>query len=205
MTIIIDYHAGNVASIQNMLRKLGVSSLLTNDVQKVGEASRIILPGVGAFDYGIKKLDELGIIEVLHQRVIVEKIPCLGICLGAQLMCSRSEEGMLPGLNWISGEVRKFPTQVNGTRFAVPHMGWDIVNAVKPSRLLAGLDNESRFYFVHSYFIECNDPADALLRNNYGITFDSAFERGNILGVQFHPEKSHKFGKALLRNFIENY
>jgi len=205
MTAIIDYHAGNIASIQNMLKKVGVQATLTNDVTEVKKARRIILPGVGSFDFGMSKLKELGLLETLHERVKMEKIPCLGICLGAQLMCSNSEEGDMEGLNWIKAEVRKFPTQVNGTKYAVPHMGWDIVGLVKPSKLLEGLGNDPRFYFVHSYFIKCNDTGDALLKNEYGVSFDSAFERDNIVGVQFHPEKSHKFGKALLKNFIEQH
>lgn len=205
MTAIIDYHAGNIASIQNMLKKIGVQATLTNDVAEIRTARRIILPGVGSFDFGMSKLKELGLLEMLHERVKVHKIPCLGICLGAQLMCSNSEEGDLEGLDWISAEVRKFPTQTNGTKYPVPHMGWDIVSAEKPSNLLAGLGEDPRFYFVHSYFIKCNDPVDVLLTNRYSVTFDSAFERNNIVGVQFHPEKSHKFGKSLLRNFIERY
>lgn len=205
MVTIIDYHAGNIASINNMLSKLGVQGLITSDVGLVQKATKIILPGVGSFDYGMAKLNELGLLSILNQKILEEKTPCLGICLGAQLMCLQSEEGSLPGLGWIDAQVRKFPTQVNGRRYPVPHMGWDVVMPVKASRLTAGLDNDPRFYFVHSYYIICDDRGDALLTNRYGIDFDSAFEKVNILGVQFHPEKSHKFGKALLRNFIDSY
>lgn len=205
MTVIVDYHAGNIASIQNMLKKLGVHATITNDAEQVNKASRLILPGVGSFDYGMSKLKELGLLQILNENVVQKKVPCLGICLGAQLMCTKSEEGILNGLDWISGEVKKFPTQLNGTKYAVPHMGWDIVGALKPSKLLEGLDEDVRFYFVHSYFIKCNNPDDALLRNKYGVPFDSAFEHENIVGVQFHPEKSHKFGKTLLKNFIDHY
>lgn len=205
MTAIIDYHAGNIASVQNMLKKIGVQAILTNDVAVIRSAQRIILPGVGSFDFGMSKLKELALLETLHERVRLQKIPCLGICLGAQLMCSKSEEGRLAGLGWISAEVRKFPTQNNGTKYAVPHMGWDVVGATKPSNLLTGLGADPRFYFVHSYFIKCNDRNDVLFTNEYSVPFDSAFERDNIVGVQFHPEKSHKFGKTFLKNFIERF
>lgn len=205
MITIIDYHAGNIASISNMLSKLGARSRITNDVDAIRSATRIILPGVGSFDYGMRKLNELNLIPTLNQKVINEKTPCLGICLGAQLMCQQSEEGILPGLQWIQARVQKFPTQVNGKRYPVPHMGWDVVTPARASRLLTNLNNHPRFYFVHSYYITCQDRGDALLTNHYGIDFDSAFERENIVGVQFHPEKSHKFGKTLLRNFIESY
>ena len=205
MTAIIDYHAGNIASIQNMLAKIGVKATITNIIPDIRQATRIILPGVGSFDFGMKKLRELNLVDVLNERVLVDKIPCLGICLGAQLMCNRSEEGVLEGLGWIRAEVRKFPTQINGTRYAVPHMGWDVVRQVKQSKLMDGINENPRFYFVHSYYITCHEPGDALLKNEYGVTFDSAFERDNIVGVQFHPEKSHKFGKALLKNFTEQY
>ena len=129
----------------------------------------------------------------------------LGICLGAQLMCNSSEEGVLAGLGWIDAEVKKFPTILEDRRFTVPHMGWEIVNQIKQARILNLMPEFSRFYFVHSYYIHCNLHEDRLLSNQYSAPFDSAFERENIIGVQFHPEKSHNFGRQLLRNFIELY
>lgn len=205
MVVIIDYHAGNIGSIANMLKKLGVQPVITSERGLVEKAEKIILPGVGSFDYGMSKLNELQLLEVLSEKVLMRKTPILGICLGAQLMCSKSEEGVLPGLGWIDATVKKFLSQVNGIKYPVPHMGWDKTATAKSSNLLRGLDDHPRFYFVHSYYISCSVQSDSLLKNEYGVTFDSAFERNNILGVQFHPEKSHKFGKQLLKNFLELY
>jgi imidazole glycerol-phosphate synthase subunit HisH len=132
-------------------------------------------------------------------------VPILGICLGAQLMSLRSEEGSLPGLGWIEADVQKFPSQVDNVRFQVPHMGWDIVQPTRNSKLTSGWLPEARFYFVHSFYINCYKHEEVLFENSYGNSFHSAFEKENILGVQFHPEKSHKFGKQLLQNFIDLY
>jgi len=205
MVAIIDYEAGNIGSIHNMLRKIGVASQITANPEVIEKAKHIILPGVGAFDYGMQKLSDLGLLEILRKKVLYDKTPTLGICLGAQLMCNKSEEGILPGLGWIDAAVKKFPTQINGTRYTVPHMGWEIVTKVKSSNILRSLPESPRFYFVHSYYMECFNEDDKLFTNQYSVAFDSAFERGNIIGVQFHPEKSHNFGKQLLRNFIELY
>lgn len=205
MVAIIDYEAGNIGSIRNMLGKIGVASVITSDPEVIEKAKHIILPGVGSFDYGMQKLSTLGLLDILKKKVLQDKTPTLGICLGAQLMCNKSQEGILPGLGWINAEVKKFPIQINGTRYTVPHMGWEIVTKVKSSKILNSLPEPSRFYFVHSYYIDCFQKDDKLLTNQYSMAFDSAFERGNILGVQFHPEKSHNFGKQLLKNFIELY
>ena len=205
MITVIDYQAGNIGSILNMLKKLGASGTITADAAEIQRAEKIILPGVGSFDYGMTKLKEMNLLEVLDQKVMRDKTPILGICLGAQLMCKSSEEGILPGLGWIDGEVKKFPTHTNGQRYSVPHMGWDVVHAQRGSNMLRDLPDQSRFYFVHSYHIICHQQQDTLLRNEYGVPFDSAFEKDNIVGVQFHPEKSHRFGKQLLKNFIELY
>ena len=202
MIAIINYGAGNIGSIHNMLKKIGVDANITSESENILKASHIILPGVGAFDYGMQKLKELNLLSCLHKRVLEDKIPALGICLGAQLMCKSSEEGTLPGLGWIDAEVKKFPTEVLGNHFRVPHMGWQIVTPAKESKLLQHIPVPSRFYFVHSYYIECKTVADKLITNQYSVTFDAAFECDNIIGVQFHPEKSHNFGKQLFRNFI---
>lgn len=204
MLVIIDYDAGNIGSLRNMLKKLGQDTHLTSDIQDINKATKLILPGVGSFDYGMRKLHELGIIETLNKKK-EEGTPILGICLGAQLMCNSSEEGGMEGLKWVNAKVIKFPNQVNNKKLLVPHMGWDKVNASKQSRLFAELTSESRFYFVHSYYIQCASEEDILAQNKNGVIFDSAFERDNTVGVQFHPEKSHKFGKQLLENFIEKY
>lgn len=204
MTVIIDYQAGNIGSIWNMLKKVGVDSIITSSPTEVEKADHIILPGVGSFDYGMRKLQELGLIPVLDRKKN-SGTPVLGICLGAQLMCRSSEEGKLPGLQWIPGEVKRFPSSENGKKFTVPHMGWDVVEQVKESKLFENIEQPARFYFVHSYYITCEDKAAVLTKNQYSSSFHSAFEYDNVLGVQYHPEKSHKFGKQLLKNFIEKY
>lgn len=205
MTAIIDYQAGNIGSILNLLKKIGARAVLTSNPTEIQQAEKIILPGVGSFDYGMTKLQELNILDILHQKVLNEKTPVLGICLGAQLMCKSSAEGVLPGLDWVDAYVKKFPTLVNGQRYAVPHMGWDVVHQEKETNMVRDLPENPRFYFVHSYHIVCNQQQDVLFRNEYSAPFASAFENGNIIGVQFHPEKSHRFGKQLLKNFIELY
>ena len=204
MVVIIDYQAGNIGSIQNMLQRIGVESEITSHKDVISNASHLILPGVGAFDYGMQKLKELELVDLLKSKSLEQKVPTLGICLGAQLMCLGSEEGSLPGLGWIDAQVKRFPSIKNGSRYKVPHMGWDPVRPMKSSLLIDSLV-EPRFYFVHSYFIDCNNAEDKLLQNEYSIVFDSAYEKGNIMGVQFHPEKSHRFGKQLLQNFIQYY
>ena len=204
MIVIVDYQAGNIGSIKNMLHNVGAESEITNDPQRIRSASKIILPGVGAFDYGMTKLKESGVLDVLHEKR-KDSTPILGICLGAQLMCKTSEEGKLPGLAWIDADVVRFPNLVGDKKFSVPHIGWDHVIPLKTSRLFEGLPEPSRFYFVHSYYIDCHVQQDRLSRNDYGVPFDAAFESGNIAGVQFHPEKSHKFGHLLLKNFVEKF
>lgn len=203
MTVIVDYHTGNISSIKNMLARIGHPATIVNRVDELIAATRIILPGVGTFDYGMTKLAELGLLDALNKKVLDEKVPVLGICLGAQLMCESSEEGKLAGLRWIKGQVKKFPNTWEGRKIIVPHMGWDYVNS-KPSKLFSKLE-KPRFYFAQSYFIHCENRDEVLATNQHGTTFDAAFEKGNLAGVQFHPEKSHIFGMGLLRNFIELY
>jgi glutamine amidotransferase len=204
MIAIVDYQAGNIGSIRNMLKKIGHDSLITSSATEIQGASHIIVPGVGAFDYGMQKLSALGLIEVLNEKRR-SSTPILGICLGAQLMCKNSEEGKLPGLGWVPGRVKKFSASENGKKYTVPHMGWDVVEQTKESKLFEDVGKPARFYFVHSYYIHCEHNDAVLTQNRYSTTYHSAFELNNVLGVQFHPEKSHKFGKQLLKNFIEKY
>jgi glutamine amidotransferase len=204
MIAVVDYQAGNIGSIQNMLKKIGHDSVITSDPETIAKADKVILPGVGAFDYGMHNLHKMNLIPVLEEKR-KSKTPILGICLGAQLMCNSSEEGKEKGLGWIEGEVLRFKNLVENKKLLVPHMGWDNVAPTKESRLFTGMPSNPRFYFVHSYYINCANKKDQLIQNRYGNYFDSAFERENIVGVQFHPEKSHKFGKQLLKNFIECY
>lgn len=205
MLVIIDYGLGNLGSIQNMLKKIGVKSFITSDIKEIESASKLILPGVGSFDFAMSQLKDLGLIEVLNHKVLVEKTPILGICLGVQLFTTKSEEGQLPGLNWIEAETLKFNFSNENAHLKIPHMGWNDVTQLKESRLFKDMPDESRFYFVHSFYLKPKNSEDSLLNCNYGLDFSCALEKDNIVGVQFHPEKSHKFGMQLLRNFAENY
>lgn len=202
MICVVDYGAGNIGSVLNMIKRVGGQALPTGDARILSAANKILLPGVGSFDNAVQKLQSLGLIEVLRERAAVG-IPFLGICLGMQLLASGSEEGALPGLDLISGTVRKFSLYPSQTSLKIPHMGWNLIRKVKDSRLIAGLDEGSRFYFVHSYHYECTNSADRLLETHHGYAFTSGVERGNVMGVQFHPEKSHRYGMQLIKNFVE--
>ncbi len=205
MIVIIDYGIGNLRSIQNMLRKIGADAHISSDPKEIGSADKLILPGVGAFDMAMARMEESNLKPVLNEMVLEKHAPILGICLGMQIMTKRSAEGKLPGLGWIDAEIVRFrfPPEVQGS-LKIPHMGWNIVNIKKNVPLFStSHTDEPRFYFVHSYHAVCNDPSDVLTTTLHGYEFVSSFARKNILGVQFHPEKSHQFGMHLLRNFVE--
>lgn len=205
MITIVDYRVGNLGSIQNMLKKVGAISRIATRPDEVASATKLILPGVGAFDAGMRNLRELGLLGPLDHAIKERRVPTLGICLGMQLMTLGSEEGSEPGLGWVPARTIRF-TRGGADKLKVPHMGWNSVSPRKGSSLLGELPAEPRFYFVHSYYVRCDDPAHSLLRATYGDTeFDAGFECENVLGVQFHPEKSHRFGMALLRSFSERY
>jgi glutamine amidotransferase len=204
MITIIDYGVGNLGSIRNMLKKLGQASEITSDVNKIKEADKLILPGVGSFDYGMSKLHEYGFIEVLNEKVMIEKVPILGICLGVQLMTKSSKEGQLRGLGWFDAETVPFEFSASD-ELIIPHMGWNSVTQAKESKLFQDMYEESKFYFVHSFHLKANLKSDELLISKYGYNFVSALEDENVVGVQFHPEKSHKYGLKLLKNFAELY
>lgn len=199
MIIIINYGLGNLNSIQNMLRKIDIESEISSNPKKIQEATKLILPGVGAFDRGMENLKKLRIIPVLEEQVLEKKVPVLGICLGMQLMTQKSEEGNFPGLGWIDGETIKFKDE----KLKIPHMGWNFVKITKKHQLVKDLPKNSRFYFVHSYHVNLKKDEDVLLQTSYGIDFASAFQKENIMGVQFHPEKSHQFGMIMLKNFAQ--
>jgi glutamine amidotransferase len=202
MISVLDYGAGNVESVIRMIERAGGAARRISSPTEVLEAEKILLPGVGAFDYGMANLASRELLPALNTVAIEAGIPVLGICLGMQLMCRASEEGTLPGLGWIDAFVRHFNASKDcGLR--VPHMGWNTLHVLRENPLLSMDGEEKRFYFVHSYKVCCNDLADPIANTNYGETFTSAFQRRNILGVQFHPEKSHRFGMALMRKFVE--
>ena len=196
--IIIDYGMGNLGSIRNMFKRIGFKAIATNDLNLIEQAEKLILPGVGAFDTAMERINTNSLRLILDYKVMVEKIPILGICLGMQLLTNRSEEGLHPGLGWIQGSCYRFPEQNN---LKVPHMGWNIVTATKSSPLTQGLPEESRFYFVHSYYVKTEKRENSILNARYGISFDAAIQKDNIYGTQFHPEKSHSFGMKLFENF----
>jgi glutamine amidotransferase len=205
MIVIIDYGMGNTGSIVNMLRVAGAKSTVSSNPAEIEKADKLILPGVGAFDRAMTNLKELDIIPLLNEKVTRQKTPILGICLGVQLLANNSEEGKLPGLGWIDAEVKRFRFTAEQAYMKIPHMGWNLINAKKESMLLKDMETRSRFYFVHSYHVVCKNSEDVLTDTFYGYHFTSSVQRGNILGVQFHPEKSHKFGLKLLKNFVEYF
>jgi glutamine amidotransferase len=192
---------GNLGSIANMLKKVGAKALISSDKQVIGDAEKLVLPGVGAFDNAMKNLQKLDLIEILNKKALEEKIPILGICLGIQLFTKRSDEGTLPGLGWIDAETIALAKHIDTHKLKIPHMGWNTVKVEKENPLIGTRDGDLRFYFVHSYFVKCAFPRDVLSTTNYGIDFTSGIQKDNIFGVQFHPEKSHKFGMKLLSNF----
>jgi imidazole glycerol-phosphate synthase subunit HisH len=206
MIVIVDYGMGNFGSVRNMLKKLGSDSVITSDVEVIAKADKIVLPGIGHFDKAMSSIGSLKLFDVLHRKALEQKVPCIGVCLGMQLMTRGSEEGKAPGLGWVKAEARRFDPARFKEPLRVPQMGWNLAEVAKPSPLFDddGLE-EHRYYFVHSYAIQCEDPTDVLCRTTYGYPFVSAFEHENLIGVQFHPEKSHKFGMSLFRRFIEKY
>lgn len=200
MITIVDYGMGNLGSVHNMFKYIGVQSQISGDVDVISKAEKILLPGVGAFDAAMKRLKEVGLIEVLNQKALQDKIPVLGICLGMQMLTRSSEEGKLEGLGWIPAKTTKF--KFEDRKLKVPHMGWNLVHKVQDSPLVEELPEEPRFYFVHSYHVVADEDKYVLMRTKYGYEFDSVITNGdNIFGAQFHPEKSHKFGMKLFKNF----
>lgn len=203
MIAIINYGMGNHGSIKNMLFRLGIDSVITDDVETIRRADKLILPGIGAFDNAMTNLYRLGISGVLNERVIEKNVPILGICLGMQIMSRCSEEGTMQGLGWIDAMTVRFRFEDELAGLKIPHMGWNTVDVRRSSGILDDLYEESRYYFVHSYHVRCADAANVLATSRYGVPFHAAVIKENIIGVQFHPEKSHKFGLRLLKNFAE--
>jgi len=203
MIIVLDCGIGNTGSVVNMIRKIGVEAIASSDPLDLEKADKLILPGVGKFDHAMKQLQELDLIAPLHNLVLKSRKPILGICLGIQLFTRKSEEGILPGLGWIDAQSVRFNFADLGKDLKVPHMGWNSVTPSRNKEMFPQIDNELRYYFVHSYHVVCNDEQDILARTHYGYDFVSAIQKDNIWGVQFHPEKSHRYGMEFLRAFIE--
>jgi imidazole glycerol-phosphate synthase subunit HisH len=203
MIAILDYGIGNLGSIKNMLKKIGAESVIANDVATVAAAEKLILPGVGAFDTGMDQLNRSGLREILTVKAMEDRVPVLGICLGAQMMTRSSEEGSQPGLGWFDAETRKFRFDRIEGKWPLPNIGWRDVTGSPECSLLRGFESEPRFYFVHSYLMSANDPAIVSMRTTYGQSYACGLHLENLHCVQFHPEKSHKFGMKMLRNFAE--
>lgn len=203
MITIIDYGVGTIHAFVSIYNKLHIPINIAKKESDLIGATKLILPGVGAFDHAMQRLTDSGMLEKLNQLVCNDKIPVIGICVGMQMLAKSSDEGKLSGLGWINGVVKKFDISKINFVTHLPHMGWNDVKVVKWNSLLKGLENEARFYFLHSYYFQCNEYKDIIAVTNYGIEFTCALNYENIYGVQFHPEKSHLFGIQLLKNYSD--
>ncbi len=202
MIVIVDYGLGNLASVLNMFKKIGVKDVVVSgDKDMIAGATKLLLPGVGAFDAGMSYLEQSQLIPILNQKALIEKVPVLGICLGMQLLTKRSDEGMKNGLGWIDAETIKFDLDPK-LKLKVPHMGWNYIKVQKQNPLVE-LNSKNRFYFVHSYYVKCIDQNQSIATTNFGIDYTCMVNKENIFGAQFHPEKSLKFGMKLLENFAK--
>lgn len=201
MILVVDYGAGNIGSVLNMISKAGGQAVASANISDIQNASKLLLPGVGSFDNAMDKLEKLGLVEPIQEKA-KSGTPILGICLGMQLLSYGSEEGKKAGLGLIPGKVKRFKFDDKDSLLRIPHMGWNQVTVSKQHVLTDKLESDARFYFVHSYHYECEDANDELFRTHYGYYFSSGIQRGNIMGVQFHPEKSHRYGMQLFKNFI---
>lgn len=203
MISVVDGGFGNVGSIINMMRHLGIEAQSVSDPDAIRDADRLILPGVGAFDAGMTHLAERGLIPSLNYAVLERKRPILGICLGMQLLLEGSEEGSQPGLGWVRGRCIRFKSDGEHERLRIPNMGWNEVTVAKKGKLFDADHETARYYFVHSYYAQCADDDDVAATATYGAHFTAAIEHDNIYGVQFHPEKSHRFGMNIFKSFAK--
>jgi len=199
---IIDYGMGNLNSISNMLKYLNISSIITDQPEKIRHAKKLILPGIGAFDSAVNNLKERHLWDCVNQMVSDHQIPILGICLGMQLMTKSSEEGQQLGFGWVNAETKKLiPSKYN----KIPHIGWNAVTPLRFKNYFINYHDEIKFYFVHSYYTDCFEPEDVIATTQYNHSFACAFQKNNMMGVQFHPEKSHLYGMAFLKHFYEHF
>ncbi len=203
MITIINYGLGNIRAFVNVYERLNIKTKIANCAEDIKDASKIILPGVGAFDFAMSQLNASGMREELEKQVLTNKIPIMGICVGMQMLAKSSDEGNLEGLGWIDGVVKLFDTTKIPYKTRLPHMGWNNILPNNHSQLLSGFNSQSRFYFLHSYYFECHDKENIIATTEYGISYASAVKKDNIYGIQFHPEKSHTNGIQLLHNFAK--
>lgn len=203
MIVIIDYGVGNIRAFTNIYKQLNIPIKIAQKAEDLENASKLILPGVGAFDYAMEQLENSGMRERLDELVLINKMPVIGICVGMQMLAASSDEGKKSGLGWIEASVKKFDEKEIKYATRLPHMGWNDIEVVKENKLLIGLGEGAKFYFLHSYYFECCQRQDVIATTEYGIKFSCAVNRNNIYGVQFHPEKSHQNGIRLLENFAK--
>ncbi len=204
MICIVDYGVGNIQAFMNLFKRIGVEARRSGTPDELSDAARLVLPGVGHFDHAMQRLNDSGMRPRLEELVLGVKVPVVGICVGMQMLAQGSDEGELPGLNWIPGRVRSFATQLKGADLPMPHMGWNELTPRDNSRLFSkGFEEAPQFYFLHSYFFDAQDKQDVAATASYGLDFDAVVSRGHIHGVQCHPEKSHHWGEQLLKNFVE--
>ena len=203
MITLIDYGVGNIFAFQNVYKRLDIPTKIAKTAADLEDAQKLILPGVGAFDYAMEQLNSSGMRNKLDELVLEKKIPIIGICVGKEWMGNRRDEGKTEGLKWIDADILKFDESLILQRTKLPHMGWNDVNPLNDHPLFEGLEQEAIFYFLHSYYFKCNNAVDSIAISDYGIPFTSAVNTDNVFGIQFHPEKSHQYGEKLLDNFAK--
>lgn len=203
MITIVDYGLGNIKAFLNAFKHLNIEARTAQTAAELKDATKVILPGVGAFDHAMERLDHSGMRETLDDLALRQQVPVLGVCVGMQILVKSSEEGERPGLGWIDGRVRGLSSLDADGNLCLPHMGWNDVRPMPGVKLFEGLENDARFYFLHSFFVQCVSQLNVAASANYGAEFSCAVQSSNIFGVQFHPEKSHHFGTRLLKNFAE--
>ena len=201
MIALIDYGVGNIRAFTNIYKNLNIPVKIAKNVDDLTDVTKLILPGVGAFDHAMEQLEQSGMRQRLDELVLDNRMPIVGICVGMQMLAHSSDEGKLSGLGWIDASVKRFDVSKINYTTHLPHMGWNDVNPIKENGILKGLENDAKFYFLHSYYFHCNDSLDTIATTDYGIEFSCAVNKNNIYGVQFHPEKSHQYGIQLLNNF----